>query len=535
MMTACVSHKTHSRALGELNEARQANAESRQELDAYKKEATAAAGASDAERGKLMDELGNARAGLGSLQSKLDDLQRESDERTAALRKENSRLGQAKSTADRRSGSLEIDRQVAQERIKTLEKESDDMRARVESLTKEREALQSAAAEAARREEDLQGRVASLTSQVASLQNENRNLFSGTTTAQHVIAQLRQRAGELESASARAEDLAKQLSDRDQNLARQKQNLADYERELTALRAVAAEKEKLMQQLAASTDEVTRLGQEGEQLKQDSTRLADEHRNLQAKLRQEADRLKAAEAERDTLAIQFSALTTELTGVNQERDALKERQNQLAREHEELLAKLQQDADRLKAEEAEKDRLKNERLAKEEEMKRLTAAQAQLTASLKDEINKGTVTIQQVRDRLTINMVEKVLFDSGRAQIKPDGMKVLQQVGDVLKDVSDKQIRIEGHTDNVRIGTKLRDKFETNWELSTARATNVVRYLIDEGGVEPGHISAAGYADTRPVATNDSPDGKSSNRRIEIILYPRDLAEIAQGLTADAR
>jgi chemotaxis protein MotB len=145
------------------------------------------------------------------------------------------------------------------------------------------------------------------------------------------------------------------------------------------------------------------------------------------------------------------------------------------------------------------------------------------------------VTIQQVRDRLTINMVEKVLFDSGRAQIKPDGMKVLQQVGDVLKDVSDKQIRIEGHTDNVPIGTKLRDKFETNWELSTARATNVVRYLIDEGGVERGYISAAGYADTRPVAANDSQDGKSSNRRIEIILYPRDLAEIAQELKADAR
>ena len=245
--------------------------------------------------------------------------------------------------------------------------------------------------------------------------------------------------------------------------------------------------------------------------------------------------MKAGEAERETLAQQLVALTGELNGVTRERNELRERQNQVVHEHEELLAKLQQDADRFRAEEAEKNRLEKERLAKEEEIKKLTAAQAQLTASLQDEINKGTVTIQQVRDRLTINMVEKVLFDSGRAQIKPDGMKVLQQVGDVIKDVSDKQIRIEGHTDNVPIGMKLRDKFETNWELSTARATNVVRYLIDEGGVEPGHISAAGYADTRPVAANDSQDGKSSNRRIEIILYPRDLAEIAQGLKADAR
>ena len=301
------------------------------------------------------------------------------------------------------------------------------------------------------------------------------------------------------------------------------------------LRAVAAEKERLTQQLASSTEEMTKLGQEGDQLKQDRARLADEQRQLQEKLQREGDRLKAGEAERETLAQQLAALTGDLAGVSRERDQLKERQTQLATEHEELLAKLQQDADRLKAEAAEKDRLEKERLAKEEEIQRLTAAQAQLTASLQDEINKGTITIQQVRDRLTINMVEKVLFDSGRAQIKPDGLTVLKQVGDVLKDVADKQIRIEGHTDNVPIGTKLRDKFETNWELSTARATNVVRYLIEEGGVERGVISAAGYADTKPVAANDSEDGKSSNRRIEIILYPRDLAEIAQELRADAR
>jgi chemotaxis protein MotB len=124
-------------------------------------------------------------------------------------------------------------------------------------------------------------------------------------------------------------------------------------------------------------------------------------------------------------------------------------------------------------------------------------------------------------------MIDRVLFDSGHADIKPAGVKVLKQVSDVLNKITDKQIRIEGHTDNKPISAKLQDKFKTNWELSTARATTVVRYLIDQGGVQPQALSAVGYADTHPVASNDSDEGRSSNRRIEIVLYPKDLSQIA--------
>jgi chemotaxis protein MotB len=110
--------------------------------------------------------------------------------------------------------------------------------------------------------------------------------------------------------------------------------------------------------------------------------------------------------------------------------------------------------------------------------------------------------------------------------VKPAGLKVLTQVSDVLKNVTDKQIRIEGHTDNVPIGVILREKFPTNWELSTGRATNVVRFFIDHGGVSRERLEAVGFADTRPVASNDTEDGRTDNRRIEILLYPKDLSEI---------
>jgi len=186
--------------------------------------------------------------------------------------------------------------------------------------------------------------------------------------------------------------------------------------------------------------------------------------------------------------------------------------------------------ERLKAEAAEKARLEKERAAKEAEIQRLTQTHAELTKSLEAEIAKGDIKIKQVRDRLTINMVDRVLFDSGQSKVKPAGLQVLKQVSDILKKVTDKQIRIEGHTDNVPIGVKLKDRFPTNWELSTARATSVVRYLIEEGGVDRATLLAVGYADTRPLAGNDTEEGRTANRRIEIALYPKDLSEIASQL-----
>lgn len=172
-------------------------------------------------------------------------------------------------------------------------------------------------------------------------------------------------------------------------------------------------------------------------------------------------------------------------------------------------------------------KLEQERAAKEAEIQRLNKTHDDLAKSLQDEIAKGDIKIKQVRDRLTINMVDRVLFDSGQAQVKPAGLKVLKQVSDVLTKVTDKQIRIEGHTDNVPIGIKLREKFSTNWELSTARATSVVRYLIEEGGVDRTLLAAGGYADTQPLESNETEAGKTANRRIEIVLYPKDLGGIA--------
>lgn len=270
---------------------------------------------------------------------------------------------------------------------------------------------------------------------------------------------------------------------------------------------------------------------------------------LQMQLNQEATQRKAAERQAAELQARLDGLEREKGQLNSELGTVRGQITDLEQKFasgnassQEEIAKLRNQASELEANAARiaKEReqlrqeqsqlaatLEQERLAKEEEIKRLTRTQEELSKSLQDEISKGNITIQQVRDRLTINMVDRVLFDSGQAQVKPAGVKVLKQVSDILKTVTDKQIRIEGHTDNKPISTKLQDRFKTNWELSTGRATTVVRYLIDQGSVDRQHLSAVGYADTQPRASNDSEEGRSSNRRIEIVLYPKDLKDIA--------
>lgn len=163
---------------------------------------------------------------------------------------------------------------------------------------------------------------------------------------------------------------------------------------------------------------------------------------------------------------------------------------------------------------------------KEKAVAELKSTYNDLVEEMQDEIKKGSIEITQLKDKLSLRMVEKILFDSGSATVKKEGEKVLGRVAEILKKVTDKRIRIEGHTDNVPIGSRLAEKFPTNWELSTTRATNVVRYLQEKGGIDPTLLTAAGYSEFNPVASNETDEGRAKNRRIEITLMPIDLNKV---------
>jgi chemotaxis protein MotB len=115
---------------------------------------------------------------------------------------------------------------------------------------------------------------------------------------------------------------------------------------------------------------------------------------------------------------------------------------------------------------------------------------------------------------------DKILFESGSVKVKPKGQEVLLKLADSFRDREDQKIAVEGHTDNVQIGSALLDRFPTNWELSAARATAVVRFLQEKGNIAPERLTASGFSFYRPVATNETPEDRKQNRRIEIILVP---------------
>ena len=159
--------------------------------------------------------------------------------------------------------------------------------------------------------------------------------------------------------------------------------------------------------------------------------------------------------------------------------------------------------------------------AREEKVREVSSTYEQLVKKMKGEIDKGQVTISELKGKLTVNMVEAILFDSGKAEIKQEGLVVLGKVIEILKPVKDKSIRIEGHTDNKPIVAPLTQRYPTNWELSSARAINVARYLQKQG-VDAGHLSAAAYGEYKPVADNSTVEGRAKNRRIEIALVPKE-------------
>ena len=160
------------------------------------------------------------------------------------------------------------------------------------------------------------------------------------------------------------------------------------------------------------------------------------------------------------------------------------------------------------------------RKEKEAEIARVQATRDSLVAEMTREIQDNQIQITQLADKLKVSIVDKILFPSGEAKITGEGLKVLQRVGDILKNTKDNIIRVEGHTDNVPISGALKYKFPSNWELSTARATNVVRFLEDKVGIDPAKLEAVGLGENQPVASNETAQGRAQNRRIEIALLP---------------
>lgn len=184
------------------------------------------------------------------------------------------------------------------------------------------------------------------------------------------------------------------------------------------------------------------------------------------------------------------------------------------------MKEMRQTIDRL--EEKNRD-LEQERLAREARLVKIRETYDELTVLLAAEIGRREVVLDTHPDSLSINLSEKILFDSGATEVKSAGLEILRRLGGVLVNLQGHDIRIEGHTDNVPISSRLREKFSSNWELSAVRAASVLHFLQEQVGLPGQSLAAVGHGEFRPVADNATPEGRSLNRRIRILLKPQDL------------
>jgi chemotaxis protein MotB len=282
------------------------------------------------------------------------------------------------------------------------------------------------------------------------------------------------------------------------------------------------EGEKLSRELAALRSEHARLQGMKEALDKQVITLQGERNDLEKartdlqlknlSLEREISRLKEDNLELEKiLRAKSDALSKNIVD-------LRTRVSELEKENEDL----RQRVDRLRS---EAEALERQR---EEEKKEMKATYDDLLEGMKVEIEKGQITITQLKGKLKVNMLDEILFDSGKTTIKPEGVEVLERVGEILRNVKERAINVEGHTDNVPIGPELAKKYPTNWELSAARATNVARYLQEKIGIDPTLLSATGYGEHHPVDSNETEEGKARNRRIEIVLVPTEITPVSR-------
>ncbi|MDP2168454.1 MAG: OmpA family protein [Thermodesulfovibrionales bacterium] len=334
-------------------------------------------------------------------------------------------------------------------------------------------------------------------------------------------------SGKYKERLADVDNLKGNVSSLQENLEAEKTENAGLKTENAGLReGIVGLEGKLKAQEAQSKaidGELSTLGKKYEALQSQKNALKEDNTNLSRLLEAKKDQLSAE-------IVGLRARLSETEAKKEEFAAEKTALNARLSETEAASGALTSEVSRLKADIESLSKEKETAIAeKEKTLAEFTKTHDSLMSEMKSEIEKGEMTITQLKDKLTLSMVDKILFDSGSAEIKKGGKKVLDRVGAILKKVADKQIKVEGHTDNVPIGSRLTEKFLTNWELSTGRATNVVRYLQENAGIDPGKLIAAGYGEHRPVASNNTDEGKAKNRRIEIVLIPLEIEKAATG------
>lgn len=286
-------------------------------------------------------------------------------------------------------------------------------------------------------------------------------------------------------------------------------------------------------------DKYANLKKENRGLTDDITSLNSDNTKLTNDLNKLQTAYDDAVKERDQLRADYKASKTNLNNLKASYQALEKNSSaeiaKNSKKNRELLAQLEAKEQALATESERLENLKKEldsRSKRVAELESVIASKDANMRALKDALSKALtnfegkgLTVEQRDGKVYISMENKLLFQSGSWSVGAEGRKAVQQLASVLADNPDIAILIEGHTDNVPY--KGNAQISGNWDLSTKRATAIVNILRENSAINPENLTAAGRGEYAPIASNDSPEGKAKNRRIEVILTPK-LDEISK-------
>ena len=390
-----------------------------------------------------------------------------------------------------------------QSALKTLEQQLRTRAATQQKLTLQLEAAQE---EIGRVREELRQTSASLKSHQSGLEEEKQKVAA----ARSEVSQLKAKLDEMTPALSRFEA--------------EKKNLAETRNEFSALKTrleEVSERLKLREgelQQARTQAEIEKAG-----LPASVKRLQGSIQELERDLSGARAELGAALKENEALKVRDVSSTKAVAALRDENDKLR---GELKRFSGQVLAlekaSLEQKETRLSLGARISDLRRRFEAAvrdKEREIQELKSSHRLLMERLKPEIATAQVSVNREKEHISIRLLDRVLFETGQAKLRPESKKALDEIYAGLGPIKDGLIVIEGHADDRRIQGALRGRFPTNWELSLARASAVVRYF-QEIGMDPKRMSVAGYSYYRPADSNLSAIGRSRNRRVEIKLIP---------------
>jgi chemotaxis protein MotB len=278
------------------------------------------------------------------------------------------------------------------------------------------------------------------------------------------------------------------------------------------------------------------LADENEELHKVNAEFNEENKAL----KDELDKLKAV---KDKLTADCTATANNLKTLQDSYAALEKNSNDALQtnmtKNRELLAELENKEKTLATEQDRLNKMRDELASSSKrlsELENMIAAKDASMKKLKETLSKALnafegkgLTVEQKNGKVYVSMENKLLFQTGSWAVGSEGRKAVVEVGKVLANNPDITVLIEGHTDNDKILGNIGGGIESNWDLSTKRATAIVTILGENAGIQKKNLTAAGRGEFAPIMSNDTPEGKSKNRRIEIILTPK-LDEISKML-----